>query len=138
VLGDAFDSVIHPNDLIGGDVFHFDYTGKLADPIYSIPGEININGRLERYKYIQTEIRNYHSNLGPIKDNLDTLRSLYQIDCEYAIINKSGLYVSLDSFEGDELYISVDYKRMYMDTNADTDHKSTKTIVAALYSYKPR
>ena len=138
VLGDAFDSVIQPNDLIGGDVFHFDYTGKLADPIYSIPGEININGRLERYKYIKTEIRSYHSDLGPIKDNLEALHSLYLIDFEYVIINKNGAYVSLDSFEGSDLYISVDYKRMYMDTNADTDHISTKTIVATLYSYKPR
>lgn len=138
VLGDAFDSVIQPNNLIGGDVFHFDYTGKLTDPIFSIPGEININGRLERYKYIKTEIRNYHSNLGPIKDNLDTLRNLYQIDREYVIINKSGSYVSLDSFEGNELYISVDYKRMYMDTNATIDHESTKTIAASIYSYNPR
>ncbi len=138
VLGDAFNSVIQPNDLIGGDVFHFDYTGKLADPIYSIPGEININGRLERYKYIKTEIRNCHSDLGPIKDNLDTLRSLYQIEYEYVIISKNGTYISLENYEGSELYISIDYKRMYMDTNATTNHESARPIVAALYSYNPR
>lgn len=138
VLGDAFDSVIQPNDLIGGDVFHFDYTGKLTDPIYSISGKININGRLERYKYIQTEIRNYHSDLGPIKDNLDVLSGLYQIECEYVIISKNGTYISLENYEGSELYISIDYKRMYMDTNATTNHESARPIVAALYSYNPR
>lgn len=102
VLGDAFDNVVQSNDLIAGDVFHFDYTGKLADPIYSILGEINIIGRLERYKYIQTEIKNYHSDSGPIKDNLDVFRGLYQIDYEYVITSKDCEYISLENYEDSE------------------------------------
>jgi len=79
-LGHSFDSMIQPSNLIAGDVLHFDYVGKLADPIYSIPGEIDIVGRLESYHFIKTEIRNYHSDLGPIKDNLDVLCGMYQIE----------------------------------------------------------
>lgn len=135
ILGHSFDSVIQPGDLIAGDVLHFDYVGKLADPVYSIPGEIDIFGRLERYHFIKTEIRNYHSDLGPIKDNLDVLRGMYQIDFEYVITNRNGTYVSLDSYDGSDLYVSIDYKRMYL---ASDQHETTRPIVAALYSYNPR
>ena len=134
-LGHSFDSVIQPSNLIAGDVLHFDYVGKLADPIYSIPGEIDIFGRLERYHFIKTEIKKYHSELGPIKDNLDVLRSIYQIDFEYVITKSDGTYVSLDSYDGTDLYVSIDYKRMYM---ASDQHEITRKIVAALYSYNPR
>ena len=134
-LGHSFDNVIQPSNLIAGDVLHFDYVGKLADPIYSIPGEIDIVGRLERYHFIKTEIRNYHSDLGPIKDNLDVLRGMYQIDFEYVITNRNGTYVSLDNYDGSDLYVSIDYKRMYM---ASDQHETTRPIVAALYSYNPR
>lgn len=135
ILGHSFDSVIQPSNLIAGDVLHFDYVGKLADPIYSIPGEIDIVGRLERYHFINTEIRNYHSDLGPIKDNLDVLRGMYQIDFEYVITNRNGTYVSLDSYDGSDLYVSIDYKRMYL---ASDQHETNRPIVAALYSYNPR
>lgn len=135
LLGHSFDSVFQPSNLIAGDVFHFNYVGKLADPIYSIPGEIDIVGRLERYHFIKTEIRNYHSDLGSIKDNLDVLRGIYQIDFEYVITSSNGAYVSLDSYEGSDLYVSIDYRRMYM---ASDQHEIAKTIVAALYSYYPR
>ena len=134
-LGHSFDSVTQPSNLIAGDVLHFDYVGKLTDPIYSIPGVIDIVGRLERYHFIKTEIRNYHSDLGPIKDNLDVLRGIYQIDFEYVITKSNGTYVSLDSYEGSNLYVSIDYKRMYL---ASDQHETTRTIVAALYSYNPR
>lgn len=135
ILGHSFDSVIQPSNLIAGDVLHFDYVGKLADPICSIPGEIDIVGRLERYHFIKTEIKKYHSDLGPIKDNLDVLRGIYQIDFEYVIIKSNGTYVSLDSYEGSDLYVSIDYKSMYM---ASDQHETARTIVAALYSYDPR
>ena len=135
ILGHSFDSVIQPGDLIAGDVLHFDYVGKLADPVYSIPGVIDIVGRLERYHFIKTEIKKYHSDLGPIKDNLDVLRGMYQIDFEYVITNRYGTYVSLDNYDGSDLYVSIDYKRMYM---ASDQHETTRPIVAALYSYNPR
>ena len=134
-LGHSFDSVIQPGDLIAGDVLHFDYVGKLADPVFSIPGVIDIVGRLERYHFIKTEIKKYHSDLGPIKDNLDVLRGMYQIEFEYVIINRNGTYVSLDSYDGSNLYVSIDYKRMYL---ASDQHETTRPIVAALYSYNPR
>lgn len=134
-LGHSFDSVIQPSNLIAGDVLHFDYVGKLADSIYSIPGEIDIVGRLESYLFIKTKIRNYHSDLGPIKDNLDVLRGMYQIDFEYVITNRNGTYVSLDNYDGSDLYVSIDYKRMYM---ASDQHEAIRPIVAALYSYNPR
>ena len=137
-LGRTFDSVIQPGDLIAGDVLHFDYVGKLADPVFSIPGEIDIVGRLERYHFIKTEIKKYHSDLGPIKDNLDVLRGMYQIEFEYVITNRNGrngTYVSLDSYDGSDLYVSIDYKRMYL---ASDQHETKRPIVAALYSYNPR
>ncbi len=134
-LGHSFDSVIQPGDLIAGDVLHFDYVGKLADPVFSIPGVIDIVGRLERYHFIKTEIKKYHSDLGPIKDNLDVLRGMYQIEFEYVITNRNGTYVSLDSYDGSNLYVSIDYKRMYL---ASDQHETNRPIVAALYSYNPR
>jgi len=134
-LGHSFDSMIQPSNLIAGDVLHFDYVGKLADPIYSIPGEIDIVGRLESYHFIKTEIRNYHSDLGPIKDNLDVLCGMYQIEFEYVITNRNGTYVSLDNYDGSDLYVSIDYKSMYMGSD---QHETKRPIVAALYSYNPR
>jgi len=63
---------------------------------------------------------------------------MYQIEFEYVITNRNGrngTYVSLDSYDGSDLYVSIDYKSMYMGSD---QHETKRPIVAALYSYNPR
>ena len=58
-LGSAFKDIVEPSILVAGDVLNFQYTGRIMDPIFSIPGELDVAGNLEKYKYIQTVIQEF-------------------------------------------------------------------------------
>ena len=136
-LGSDFKDVIQPRVLVAGDVFHFSYKGELADQIMSIPGVLDIWGELIDYEYIKTTMEKVEPENGSL---VDALNNLYQIDEPYVILNQQGAYTSLEEFEGDKVYVTLDYKKMYI--NVDTDdshqHEPSLPIVAAIYAFDPR
>lgn len=134
-LGRGFQDVIEPRVLVGGDVFHFSFTGQIADPIMSIPGDLSIMGEVIDYEYIKTTLRKVEPESGSLIDALNN----YEIKDPYVIINQQGSYKSLEDFDGDKVYITFDYKAMYMkDYDENDSAEPVRPIVAAIYSFDPR
>ena len=136
-LGGVFKDVIQPRVLVAGDVFHFSYKGELADQIMSIPGVLDIWGELIDYEYIKTTMEKVEPESGSL---VDALNNLYQIDEPYVILNQQGAYTSLEKFEGDKVYVTLDYKKMYInvDKNDSRQYEPSLPIAAAIYAYDPR
>lgn len=132
ILGSAFDNVVEPNNLVAGDVFHFQYTGRIVDPIYSMPGKLDVIGNLEKYYYIETTIEEFTFS------DVSEVDGIYEITNRYVVTNNSGSYVSLDDFSGNKLYLSFDYKCMYMDINGNINHEPSRKIISGIYSFNPR
>ena len=134
-LGTAFKDVIQPRVLVAGDVFRFSYTGELADPVMSIPGVLSIYGELIDYEYIKTTIEKVEPKDGSLADAL----SMYEINDPYVILNQQGAYTSLEKFEGDKVFVTLDYKKMYIDVKRTDDPvEPSRPIAAAIYAYDPR
>ena len=135
-LGTAFKDVIEPRVLVAGDVFHFSYTGELADPVMSIPGVLSIYGELIDYEYIKTKMDKVEPLSGSLIDALNN----YEIKDPYVILNQQGAYTSLEKFEGDKVYVTLDYKKMYIDVdrNDSRQYEPSRPVVAAIYAYDPR
>ena len=135
-LGTAFKDVIQPRVLVAGDVFHFSYTGELADPVMSIPGVLSIYGELIDYEYIKTKMDKVEPLSGSLIDALNN----YEIKDPYVILNQQGAYTSLEKFEGDKVYVTLDYKKMYIDVdrNDSRQYEPSRPVVAAIYAYDPR
>lgn len=131
-LGSAFKDIVEPSILVAGDVLHFQYTGRIMDPIYSIPGKLDIAGYLEKYNYIQTAIQEFTFS------SVSELDGAFKINERYVITNNSGQYISLDDFSGNKLYLSFDYKSMYMDESGDITHEPERKIILGIYSFNPR
>ena len=135
-LGGDFKDVIEPRVLVAGDVFHFSYTGELADPVMSIPGVLSIYGELIDYEYIKTKMDKVEPLSGSLIDALNN----YEIKDPYVILNQQGAYTSLEKFEGDKVYVTLDYKKMYIDVdrNDSRQYEPSRPVVAAIYAYDPR
>ena len=136
-LGSVFKDVIQPRVLVAGDVFHFSFTGEIADKIMMIPGVLDIWGELIDYEYIKTTMEKVEPENGSL---VDTLNNLYQIDEPYVILNQQGAYTSLEKFEGNKVYVTLDYKKMYInvDKNDSRQYEPSLPIAAAIYAYDPR
>lgn len=132
ILGSAFKDIVEPSELVAGDVLHFQYTGRIIDPIYSIPGKLDIVGNLEKYNYIQTAIQEFTFS------SVSELDEAFKINDRYVITKNSGQYISLDDFSGNKLYLSIDYKSMYMDESGNISHEPERKIISGIYSFNPR
>ena len=136
-LGSVFKDVIQPRVLVAGDVFHFSFTGEIADKIMMIPGVLDIWGELIDYEYIKTTMEKVEPENGSL---VDTLNNLYQIDEPYVILNQQGAYTSLEKFESNKVYVTLDYKKMYInvDKNDSRQYEPSLPVAAAIYAYDPR
>ena len=132
ILGSVFKDVVKPSILVAGDVLHFQYTGRIIDPIYSIPGKLDIVGNLEKYNYIQTAVQEFAFS------SVSELDEVFKINDRYVITNNSGQYISLDDYSGNKLFLSIDYKSMYMDESGSISHESERKIISGIYSFNPR
>ena len=136
-LGTAFKGVIEPRVLVAGDVFHFSFTGEVADSIMVIPGRLDIWGEVIDYEFIKTTMEKVEPESGSL---IDTLNSMYQIDEPYVILNQQGAYTSLEKYEGNKVYVTLDYKKMYIDVdrNESRQYGPSLPIAAAIYAFDPR
>lgn len=136
-LGSAFKNVVEPHNLVAGDVLNFSFTGEYADSIMVIPGVLDIWGEVIDYEYTKTFVEKVTIESGTL---IDTLNNSYEIEDPYVILNKQGAYTSLEKYQGDKLYVSLDYEKMYIniDRNDSRQYGPSRKIAAALYAYQPR
>ena len=135
-LGTAFKDVIQPRVLVAGDVFHFSFTGEVADSVMVVPGCLDIWGEVIDYEYIKTIMDKVEPESGSLIDALNN----YEIKDPYVILNQQGAYTSLEKYEGDKVYVTLDYKKMYIDIdrNDSRQYGPSRPIAAAIYAYDPR
>lgn len=135
-LGTAFKDVIQPRVLVAGDVFHFSFTGEVADSIMVVPGCLDIWGEVIDYEYIKTIMDKVEPENSSLIDALNN----YEIKDPYVILNQQGAYTSLEKYEGDKVYVTLDYKKMYIDIdrNDSREYGPSRPIAAAIYAYDPR
>lgn len=149
-IGDGFTNYIEPISRVAGDVLVYKFDGEVDDEIFYWSGDenfpsINITGYISS-KVIKTEIIEFVPEEGTIKDNIELLNSLYEIesinDVQYVVEKKnpsSYKWVRLDEYEGDKLYITLDYKQMHLNYSGEyVEFNGPKPIVAGLYTSSPR
>ena len=143
-IGSGFDTYIEPVDKVAGDVLTFEYTGNVYSQEASGSnkfGTINVTG-FSSYKYIKTQIVEYVPTKGTIKDNIDELNSTYLFRHSYVVEKVSPIhyrFIPLEEYDGNKLYITLDYRTMYLDENNNKiEYHGEKLVVAALYTSNPR
>lgn len=122
--------------LVAGDqlsiTFNGDYSVKCQE-IY--PSKCVVEGEVKSYTLIETRIRSMHIDHVTIKDIADEFQKSYKLDNEYVILDREGRYTTLDSYEGHDLWLSEN-KRKMIDFNACLE--GSPIYIAGLYAYDPR
>ena len=127
--------------LVAGDQLKLvveNYTGTTCTAVY--PEQCHISGTLKSYSLVETQISEMHVDDGTIGDIADTIRYSCMLANEYVILDRTGLYTYLDSYDGQDLYLSLDQGRMDSECYCPdgTICGPCPFYVAAMYAYDPR
>lgn len=118
--------------LVAGDQLYINFDGEyevICDESY--PSRCEIKGKIASYSLNETLIQ-----MIPVDELVDG----YLLDNQYAILDEEGRYVSLDTYEGNELYISENLKKKkeYCNCPDGVMCDPCPIYVAGLYAYNPR
>ncbi len=128
-LMNGFSSVNIPEDAVAGDIITIKYTGEIVTQ-ESYPAMTNLkNGTLKSYSIKYAEV----IHLTGDEINAENIKSEYDFEKSYVIIDKVGRFVSLESYSGKELYLVVDQQKMI---NQDSDDMPVP--IACMLAYDPR
>lgn len=127
--------------LVAGDqlsiTFYGDYS-VICQEIY--PSICVVEGEIKSYTLIETRVRSIHINDTTIKDIANEFKKSYILDNEYVILDEEGRYTTLDSYEGHDLWLSENKRKM---TELNTCPEGAQCepnpiYIAGLYAYDPR
>lgn len=129
-LNNGFGSVTIPNDATAGDIIVVKHTGEIVTQ-ESYPSMMNLkNGTLKSYSVKYAEVIHLTG------DEIDAqkIRSNYDFEKEYVIIDKTGRFVSLDEYKGTDLYLVEDQEKVAAQEYGD--HQPLP--IACMLAYNPR
>lgn len=122
--------------LVAGDQLSITFNGDYSVTCQEIyPSKCVVEGEVKSYTLIETRIRSMHIDHVTIKDIADEFQKSYKLDNEYVILDREGRYTTLDSYEGHDLWLSEN-KRKMIDFNACLE--GSPIYIAGLYTYDPR
>lgn len=122
--------------LVAGDQLSITFNGDYSVTCQEIyPSKCVVEGEIKSYTLIETRIRSMHIDHVTIKDIADEFQKSYKLDNEYVILDREGRYTTLDSYEGHDLWLSEN-KRKMIDFNACLE--GSPIYIAGLYAYDPR
>lgn len=122
--------------LVAGDQLSITFNGDYSVTCQEIyPSKCVVEGEVKSYTLIETRIRSMHIDHVTIKDIADEFKKSYKLDNEYVILDREGRYTTLDSYEGHDLWLSEN-KRKMIDFNACLE--GSPIYIAGLYAYDPR
>lgn len=122
--------------LVAGDQLSITFNGDYSVTCQEIyPSKCVVEGEVKSYTLIETRIRSMHIDHVTIKDIADEFKKSYKLDNEYVILDREGRYTTLDSYEGHDLWLSEN-KRKMTDFNACLE--GSPIYIAGLYAYDPR
>ncbi len=97
-------------------------------------------GRIKSYSITETQIMGIHVDDATIGDISNQIRTSYLLDNEYVILDEVGHYISLDDYDGYDLYLSEN--KTMMEENCHCPEGMVCGVcpvyVAGLYAYNPR
>lgn len=127
--------------LVAGDQLNITFNGDysvICQEIY--PSKCVVEGEVKSYTLIETRVRSMHVDHVTIKDIADEFKKGYTLDNEYVILDREGRYTTLDSYEGHDLWLSENKRKM---TELNTcpegiQCEPSPIYIAGLYAYDPR
>ena len=127
--------------LVAGDqlsiTFNGDYSVTCAE---TYPTSCEVKGDIKSYSLIETKIYGVHVDDAAIGEIANQFKSNYILDNEYVVLDEEGRFISLDDYDGQDLYLSCNKRKM--DENCSCPDGAECEIcpiyVAGLYAYNPR
>lgn len=132
----GFENVTIPDDIVAGDIINIEYTGKILTEL-SYPGSTSLyNGEVKSYSFTYANV--IHLEGEELALQMPNIKLIYDFSDSYVILDRSGKYVSLDEYEGDELYLVTDQEKYEKIKEQIEDDVSGKYPVACMLAYNPR
>lgn len=126
-LMDGLSSVTVPKDAVAGDILVIKHTGELVTNT-SYPGMTSLkNGTVKSFSVTYAEVICLNGD----EINAEQIKSEYSLSTENVIIDKVGRFVTLDDYDGEELYLVVDQQKL---CNCEDEPKP----IACMLAYNPR
>ena len=131
ILGNGFNNIVIPNDITAGDTITIEYTGYI-EIMESFPTRIRLQeGEVKSYSF------NYADVVYLEGESLthELLKSEYDFQKPYVILDKNGSFVSLDEFKiRNGIYLVLDQEKMANLSVSD----GTPLPIACALAYNPR
>ena len=139
-LDSTFGTIERPEDIVAGDIIKLVYTGEIWTE-ESYPSTHGLyNGQLISYSFEYAPV----IHLTGEAYSIEFIKSSYDLDEEYVIVDRVGNFVTLDEYNGDEIYLVVDQKRLpdygWNGDFSDLDVEQPDKIIpiASMFAYNPR
>lgn len=129
-LMDGFGSVQIPKDATAGDMILIMHTGEIVVQ-ESYPSILNLkNGTLKSYSIEYANV----IHLSGDEINAQQIKDDYDFENPYVIIDKMGRFVTLDEYDGNDLYLVEDQERIGVQGGGD----DSPLPISCMLAYNPR
>ena len=124
--------------IVAGDQLSITFDGEYDGVcLETYPAQCTITGTIKSYHLIQTEV------LGLLVDGASMAVAIrnsgYVLDNEYVILDKEGRYTSLDEYEGSEVFLSYNQRKMEEECTCPEGAmcEPCPVYISQLYAYNP-
>lgn len=136
-LRGGFEGIEIPDDIVAGDVITIKYTGGEIITQETYPSHTYLyDGEVISYSFDYADVI-YYDNMS-LKQQKNNLNQIYDFEDSYVILNKTGKFVSLDEYEGEELYLVTDHIEYQEVKEQLSNTGSTKYPIACMLAFDPR
>ena len=124
--------------VVAGDQLSITFDGEYeAICRETYPAQCTITGTIKSYHLIKTQV------LGLLVDGASMATAIrnsgYVLDNEYVILDKEGRYTSLDEYEGSEVFLSYNQRKMEEECTCPEGAmcEPCPVYISQLYAYNP-
>jgi hypothetical protein len=136
-LRKGFEGIEIPNDIVAGDIITIKYTGGEITTETTYPSQTYLyDGEVISYSFTYAKV--IHYDYMALKQQKDNLKQIYDLKDSYVILNNAGKYVSLDKYEGNELYLVTDHQKYEKVKDQLSNTGGTKYPIACMLAFDPR
>lgn len=125
--------------LVAGDQLSISFDGQYeAICRETYPAQCTVTGTIKNYSIIETQIRGIHVDDTTIANAIKN--GGFVLDNEYVILDEEGRYTSLNDYNGSDIFLSYNQKKMveYCTCPKGAQCQPCPIYVAGLYAYNPR
>lgn len=129
------------SDVIAGDELKITFNGNYKYICtLSNPGKCKVEGKIKDYSIVKTSVKSYYAYEGlTIEELIEDVKRENILKNEYVIL-ENGHYISLDEYDRQTIYLSVDLKKTSEMCNCPKNAHCSQcaTYIAAMYAFNPR